>query len=105
MRYCGQLSFKWAEIATSRVSVDGQRPDFSTCMKGEHQLFLFELVHRAPSLSVTIPVPLFPFPCLRARFLCTIPASVPFVFMDSIAMPLHPEIRAHLCMTSAITSS
>ncbi|PBK80011.1 hypothetical protein ARMGADRAFT_96078 [Armillaria gallica] len=72
MRYCGRLSFKWAAIATSRVSVDVWRPDFSTCMKEEHQLLLFELVRRVPPLSVTIPVPLFPFPCLHVQFLCIV---------------------------------
>ncbi len=78
MRYCGQLSFKWAEIATSRVSVDGQRPDFSTCMKGEHQLFLFELVRRAPPLSVTVTVPLFVCP-------------VPMHCSSCVCVPLFPR--------------
>ncbi len=83
MRYCGQLSFKWAGITTSRVSVDGQCLDFSTCMKGEHQLFLFELVHRAPPLSV----PLFPFPCLHARFPCIVLPV--FAFPCSHVCPVH----------------
>ncbi|PBK68159.1 hypothetical protein ARMSODRAFT_209004 [Armillaria solidipes] len=51
-------------IAAIRASVDGKRPAFSTCMKREHQLFLF-IVRLLLSLSLSR--------CSRSRallFLC-----------------------------------